>query len=204
MTEQTYDHMLKLVVVGDSGVGKTSIVVRFCDDKFSEGTASTIGVDFKTKFMTISDQTLKLSVWDTAGQEKFRTLGAQYYRGAHGIVLMYDCTNRKTYDRLTFWQEDVKKSPTYQDAVVMLVHNKIDLKNCEVTKEQGRDFAEKNGMMFMETSAKTRQGVNQAFEGVIRRILESPDFTSGRDPALHGSFHVNDAGDDNSRRRCGC
>lgn len=178
-SEQSYDHMLKLLIIGDSGVGKSSLLLRFCDDDFKENQLSTIGVDFKTKYMTVGGAKLKLAIWDTAGQERFRTLTSSYYRGAQGIIFVYDCTKKSTYEHLSYWQEEVKKYSTYQEAILMMVHNKVDLPDPEVSQEEGRTCAQDNAMMFIETSAKTRQGVKQAFEEVIRKILETPSLVQG-------------------------
>merc|ERR1711974_121878 len=126
-----------MLLIGDSGVGKSSIILRFCDDDFSEKQASTIGVDFKTKFVEMRGKRLKLALWDTAGQERFRTLTSSYYRGAQGVILCYDCCNRDSFEHVKFWLEEVKKHATNQDAILMLVANKVDLPNPEVPREEG-------------------------------------------------------------------
>ncbi|CAE7197727.1 rab-18 [Symbiodinium pilosum] len=151
MAESTHDHLFKLLIIGDSGVGKSSILLRFCDDEFNEKQASTIGVDFKTKFMQVRGKKLKLALWDTAGQERFRTLTSSYYRGAQGIILCYDCTQRSSFEHVKFWQDEVRKYSTNQDAILMLVSNKVDLADQQVTRTEGEEFAFANSMMFIET-----------------------------------------------------
>ncbi|OLP87958.1 Ras-related protein Rab-18 [Symbiodinium microadriaticum] len=172
MAESTHDHLFKLLIIGDSGVGKSSILLRFCDDEFNEKQASTIGVDFKTKFLQVRGKKLKLALWDTAGQERFRTLTSSYYRGAQGIILCYDCTQRSSFEHVKFWQDEVRKYSTNQDAILMLVSNKVDLADQQVTRTEGEEFAFANSMMFIETSAKTRQKQNTRFM-LARRTLVS-------------------------------
>eukprot|EP00746_Dinoflagellata_sp_MGD_P039261 gnl/MRDRNA2_/MRDRNA2_19467_c0_seq1.p1 gnl/MRDRNA2_/MRDRNA2_19467_c0~~gnl/MRDRNA2_/MRDRNA2_19467_c0_seq1.p1 ORF type:complete len:235 (+),score=51.71 gnl/MRDRNA2_/MRDRNA2_19467_c0_seq1:88-705(+) len=178
----THDHLFKLLIIGDSGVGKSSILLRFCDDDFNEKQASTIGVDFKTKFMQVKGKKLKLALWDTAGQERFRTLTSSYYRGAQGICLVYDCTQKATFEHIKFWQDEVRKYSTNQDAVLMLIANKVDLPNAEVTRAEGEEFAFANSMMFIECSAKTRQGIKQAFEEIIFKVLDTPSLLQSTQP----------------------
>merc|ERR1712061_287514 len=141
-----------------------------------------IGVDFKTKFLQLRDKKLKLALWDTAGQERFRTLTSSYYRGAQGVILVYDCTLRSTFEHLKFWQDEVRKYSTNQDAILMLVANKVDLEGQQVSRQEGEDFAFANSMMFIETSAKTRQGIKQAFEEVVFKILDTPSLLQSAQP----------------------
>mmetsp|Transcript_76882 Transcript_76882/g.213607 ORF Transcript_76882/g.213607 Transcript_76882/m.213607 type:complete len:203 (+) Transcript_76882:113-721(+) len=181
--ETSHDHLFKLLIIGDSGVGKSSILLRFCDDEFNEKQASTIGVDFKTKFMQLRGKKLKLALWDTAGQERFRTLTSSYYRGAQGVILCYDCSQRATFEHVKFWQDEVRKYSTNQDAILMLVANKVDLPEPQVTRQEGEEFAFANSMMFIETSAKTRQGIVSAFEEVVFKILDTPSLLQSTQPA---------------------
>eukprot|EP00450_Noctiluca_scintillans_P012054 CAMPEP_0194504040 /NCGR_PEP_ID=MMETSP0253-20130528/28720_1 /TAXON_ID=2966 /ORGANISM="Noctiluca scintillans" /LENGTH=200 /DNA_ID=CAMNT_0039346385 /DNA_START=53 /DNA_END=655 /DNA_ORIENTATION=+ len=182
MAMETQDYLFKMLIIGDSGVGKSSILLRFCDDEFNEKQASTIGVDFKTKMMQVKEKKLKLALWDTAGQERFRTLTSSYYRGAQGIILVYDCSSRASFEHVRFWQEEVRKYSTNQDAILMLIANKVDLSNAEVTRQEGEEFAFANSMMFIETSAKTRQGIKQAFEEVVYKILDTPSLLQSTQP----------------------
>ena len=154
-----YDHIFKILLIGDAGVGKSSILLRFTDDAFEEHLASTIGVDFKVKTVTIGGSTVKLTIWDTAGQERFRTLTSSYYRGCHGVILTYDVNDRQTFTNLKQWLEEVDMYSTSQSSAKMLVGNKIDVGGREVTVEEATDFARKQAMMFIETSAKSRAGI---------------------------------------------
>merc|ERR1719159_71890 len=133
--------------------------------------------------MQVRGKKLKLALWDTAGQERFRTLTSSYYRGAQGIIFVYDCSQRATFEHVRFWQDEVRKYSTNQDAVLMLVANKVDLPDPQVTRQEGEEFAFANSMMFIETSAKTRQGIKNAFEEVVFKILDTPSLLQSTQPA---------------------
>ena len=179
-----YDHIFKILLIGDAGVGKSSILLRFTDDAFEEHLASTIGVDFKVKTVTIGGSTVKLTIWDTAGQERFRTLTSSYYRGCHGVILTYDVNDRVTFTNLKQWLEEVDMYSTSQNSAKMLVGNKIDVGAREVTVEEATEFARKQAMMFIETSAKSRAGIRQAFEELVRPRRRD-DSLAVRARALH-------------------
>ncbi|KAL1523736.1 hypothetical protein AB1Y20_018665 [Prymnesium parvum] len=171
----SFDHLFKVLLIGDAGVGKSSLLLRFTDDSFEEHMASTIGVDFKVKTVVVGGKTAKLTIWDTAGQERFRTLTSSYYRGCHGIILVFDVNERETFNHLQQWLEELDMYATVQNAAKLLVGNKIDLQQREVTVEEATAFARKQAMMYVEVSAKTRAGVRQAFEEVVQKILDTPD-----------------------------
>ncbi|KAI6234519.1 Ras-related protein Rab-18 [Aphelenchoides fujianensis] len=165
---------LKILIVGESGVGKSSLMLRFVDDTFDPELAATIGVDFRVTTMNIDGNVVKLAIWDTAGQERFRTLTPSYYRGGQGIVCVYDVSNRATFDRLEHWILETETYCTKNDAVKILVGNKIDSPHREVSYDEGMQFARKNKMLFIEASAKTADGVRMAFEELIEKILQTP------------------------------
>lgn len=171
-----YDHLFKILTIGDAGVGKSSILLRFTDDSFDDHIQSTIGVDFKVKHMDVMDKRVKLTVWDTAGQERFRTLTSSYYRGAQGVIMVYDVTRRDSFENLDTWLKEIKLySPNNGEGVVkLLVGNKIDLER-RVPREEAEAWARRNGMLFLEASAKTRTGIRQCFMEVVQKILEDPD-----------------------------
>ncbi|PRP79229.1 RAB18, member RAS oncogene family isoform 2 [Planoprotostelium fungivorum] len=173
-TESTeYDQIFKILMIGDSGVGKSSILLRFTDDDFEEDQPCTIGVDFKTKMVNLEGKRIALTIWDTAGQEKFRSLTSSYYRGAHGIIITYDVTNRLSFDCLAMWLKEVE---VYIDKepILLLVGNKVDKTDRKVSREEGAKFAEKHKMVFIEASAKTKLGIQQAFEELVQKILDTP------------------------------
>lgn len=168
---------LKLLLIGNSNVGKSSLLLRFTDDTFlpQEEVSATIGVDFKVSMMDVNDKTYKLTIWDTAGQERFRTLTSSYYRGAQGVILVYDVSNRETFDALNNWWNEVNTYCPSPDVVKMIVGNKVDKESSRVVSyEEGLNFARKLQTLFVECSAKTKVGVKQAFEELVEKIIETP------------------------------
>ncbi|KAJ6798376.1 ras-related protein RABC1 isoform X1 [Iris pallida] len=174
-SQPEFDYLFKLLMIGDSGVGKSSLLLRFTSDSF-EDLSPTIGVDFKIKMVTIGGKKLKLAIWDTAGQERFRTLTSSYYRGAQGIIMVYDVTRRDTFTDLSdVWAKEIDLYSTNQDCIKMLVGNKVDKESERVvTKKEGIDFAREYGCLFLECSAKTRVNVEQCFEELVLKILDTP------------------------------
>jgi small GTP-binding protein len=163
-------------MIGDSGVGKSSLLLSFTSDDTFEDLTPTIGVDFKIKHVTIGGKKLKLAIWDTAGQERFRTLTSSYYRGAQGVIMVYDVTRRETFTNLSdIWAKEIDLYSTNQDCIKMLVSNKVDKESERVVaKKEGIDFAREYGCLFIECSAKTRVNVEQCFEELVLKILDTP------------------------------
>ncbi|KAK9804093.1 hypothetical protein WJX73_006456 [Symbiochloris irregularis] len=172
----SFDHLFKVLLVGDSGVGKTSLLQRFSEGSFDEASPPTIGVDFRLKYVDLQGKRIKLTVWDTAGQERFRTLTSSYYRGAHGIVYLFDVTREETFEGIKeVWMPEVAMYSTLEHPATMVIANKIDLESeREVSREQATAFSRQNGCLFVETSAKADVAVRQAFEELLLKILDSP------------------------------
>ncbi|XP_052184216.1 ras-related protein RABC2a-like [Diospyros lotus] len=170
-----YDYSFKILLIGDSGVGKSTLLLSFISNAHSHQNLSpTIGVDFKIKQLTVGGKRVKLTIWDTAGQERFGTLTRSYYRGAHGIILVYDVTRRETYTNLSeVWSKEVELYSSNQECVKILVGNKVDRERA-VTIEEGMALAQKHKCLFFECSAKTSENVRQCFKELILRILETP------------------------------
>jgi Ras-related protein Rab-1A len=164
MYETDYDYLFKIILIGDSGIGKSAILFRFADDIYNESYISTIGVDFKIKTIFINGKVTKLQIWDTAGQERFRTITTSYYRGSHIIFLCYDITDRESFNNLEMWEKEIKKygSPNVK---VVLCGTKNDLSNKrQISYEEGKNYASKHNYDFYETSAKNNQGIDELFE----------------------------------------
>ncbi|XP_018646131.1 rab15, 13, 10, 1, 35, 5, and, putative [Schistosoma mansoni] len=165
-----YDEMYKLLLVGDSSVGKTNLLLRFSDNSFSKTFIATIGIDFKVRTIEIDGKKIKLQIWDTAGQERFRTITTAYYRGAMGIMLVYDVTNLDSYHNITTWMNNITEH-TNEGVAKMLLGNKCDLEAQRVVKyENGFKLAQSYGISFIETSAKGGINVSEAFTILARKI----------------------------------
>ncbi|XP_026192988.1 ras-related protein Rab-1B [Cyclospora cayetanensis] len=166
-----YDYLFKLVLIGDSGVGKSCLLLRFSDDTFSESYITTIGVDFRFRTVNVDGKVVKLQIWDTAGQERFRTITSAYYRGADGIVLVYDVTEAESLAHVDEWLSEVNRYAT-ENAVKILVGNKSE-KDCDraVATDDAKRKAEDLGISFVETSAKNGINVDLAFITVARELI---------------------------------
>lgn len=169
MTER-YDYLFKFIVIGDTAVGKSCLLHRFIDNKFKKESTHTIGVEFGSKIIEVGGRNVKLQIWDTAGQERFRSVTRSYYRGAAGAILVYDITSRETYNHVASWLSDAR-SLANKDIAIILVGNKADLPNREVTFLEASRFAQENDLMFLETSALSGEGVEGVFFQCARSIL---------------------------------
>jgi small GTP-binding protein len=179
--ESSSKETVKLLMLGDSGVGKSSLMIRFTSATFSQQMMGTTGIDMRVKQMTFHNKHVNIQIWDTAGQERFHSIARTYYRGAHGIILAYDVTDRTSFTNISFWLEDINK---YTKSVhILLVGNKIDLSPV-VREEEGKAFAENKGIPFILTSAKNDENVQDAFQHLIGTILESGIATTGEKKKL--------------------
>lgn len=168
----SYAYLFKYIIIGDTGVGKSCLLLQFTDKRFQPVHDLTIGVEFGARMITIAGKQIKLQIWDTAGQESFRSITRSYYRGAAGALLVYDITRRDTFEHLTNWLEDARQHSS-SNMVIMLIGNKCDLESRrEVKKEEGEAFAREHGMIFMEASAKTAQNVEEAFINTAKEIYD--------------------------------
>eukprot|EP00727_Mastigamoeba_balamuthi_P004728 m51a1_g14253 putative ras-related protein rab-1a (203) ;mRNA; f:268906-270511 len=165
-----YDYLFKLLLIGDSGVGKSCLLLRFADDTYTESYISTIGVDFKIRTIELEGKTIKLQIWDTAGQERFRTITSSYYRGAHGIIVVYDVTDQISFNNVKQWLQEIERYAC-ENVNKLLVGNKSDLTTKRVVEFQvAKDFAATLNIPFIETSAKNATNVETAFMTMASEI----------------------------------
>lgn len=170
--QRDYDFLFKLVLIGDSGVGKSCLLLRFADDAFTESYISTIGVDFRFRTVKIEKKTVKLQIWDTAGQERFRTITSAYYRGADGIILVYDVTSADSFDHVNDWLKEVNRYAS-EGTCKLLVGNKSDRTSDKVVSaEKAKEFADELGIAFLETSAKSAKNVEEAFLTMAGELIK--------------------------------
>ncbi|KAH7528594.1 ras-related protein RABA6b [Ziziphus jujuba] len=170
--DEDCDYLFKAVLIGDSAVGKSNLLSRFARNEFRLDSKPTIGVEFAYRNIKIGDKLIKAQIWDTAGQERFRAITSSYYRGALGALLVYDITRNATFANVKKWLKELREFGK-PDMVVVLVGNKCDLgQTREVGEEEGREFAEKEGLCFMETSALENVNVEEAFLHMINKIHE--------------------------------
>jgi len=165
-----HDYLFKLLLIGDSGVGKSCLLLRFADDTYTESYISTIGVDFKIRTIELDGKTIKLQIWDTAGQERFRTITSSYYRGAHGIIVVYDVTDQESFNNVKQWLQEIDRYAC-ENVNKLLVGNKCDLTNKKVVDyTSAKEYADQLGIPFLETSAKNATNVEQAFMTMAAEI----------------------------------
>ncbi|WAQ85949.1 hypothetical protein PtA15_6A578 [Puccinia triticina] len=177
-----YDYLVsttkQLLLIGDSGVGKSCLLLRFADDTYTDSYISTIGVDFKIRTIELEGKTVKLQIWDTAGQERFRTITSSYYRGAHGIIVVYDVTDQDTFTNVKQWLHEIDRYAC-EGVNKLLVGNKSDLTQKKVVEYTvAKDFADQLTIPFLETSAKSATNVEQAFLTMAKQIKDRTGSTT--------------------------
>ncbi|KAL3497563.1 hypothetical protein ACH5RR_040295 [Cinchona calisaya] len=187
-SSKSRDYLFKLLLIGDSGVGKSCLLLRFADDSYLESYISTIGVDFKIRTVEQDGKTIKLQIWDTAGQERFRTITSSYYRGAHGIIVVYDVTDQESFNNVKQWLNEIDRYAS-ENVNKLLVGNKCDLESQRVVSyETAKAFADEIGIPFMETSAKSATNVEQAFMAMAaeikNRMASQPAMNNARPPTV--------------------
>lgn len=197
---KAYDHLFKLLLIGDSGVGKTCLIIRFAEDNFNSTYISTIGIDFKIRTVEIDGKKIKLQVWDTAGQERFKTITTAYYRGAMGIILVYDITDEKSYENIQSWMKSIKENAS-AGVERLLLGNKCDRENKrKVPKDRAEKLAKEHGIRFFETSAKSSTNVEEAFNALAHDILLKISRKVGHGPK--GQLDLKNSGKASSSSKC--
>ncbi|CAK93535.1 unnamed protein product (macronuclear) [Paramecium tetraurelia] len=163
--------IIKLLIIGDSAVGKTNILKRFCENQYTQSFVSTIGIDFKFRDLEVEGKLMRLQIWDTAGQERFRTITSTYFKGAMGVILVYAVNNLESFQNIQNWMNQVKQNAC-ESVIVVLVANKSDLNDRVVQYEQGKNLADSYGIKFFETSAKEGINIIDTFQCISKQIKD--------------------------------
>ncbi|KAK7233217.1 GTPase [Aureococcus anophagefferens] len=232
MSKRDYDHLFKLVLIGDTGVGKSCLLLRFADDAFTESYISTIGVDFRFRTVKVDDgaaaretamrplrqrararaparaappaaprKTVKLQIWDTAGQERFRTITSAYYRGADGIIMVYDVTSSESFDHVSDWLTEVNRYAN-EGTCKLLVGNKCDMEDKVVTTEAAKEYADGLGIPFLETSAKNATNVEEAFLTMAGELIRLREASQSAKPGAGGASGLKLSGGSSRTKKC--
>lgn len=178
---EEYDYLVKLVLIGESGVGKSAILNRYCDDFFNDSYISTIGVDFKIKLIDIASKKVKIQIWDTAGQERFRTITTSYYRGSHAVMLVFDVNNYHSFSKLNQWMKEIKTNLTGKYKIILVGNKTESDSHRQVSQEQIDNFTSTYGMDYIEVSAKKNTNIELAFYKLIHTVLTSEVFENRLD-----------------------
>ncbi|KAL7005858.1 GTP-binding protein [Cystobasidiomycetes sp. EMM_F5] len=205
-----YDFLIKLLLIGDSGVGKSCLLLRFCDDAWTPSFITTIGIDFKIRTIDLDGKRIKLQIWDTAGQERFRTITTAYYRGAMGILLVFDVTDERSFNNVRTWHANVEQHAS-DDVNKILVGNKCDSEDSkkQISNQQAQELAEELGIPYLETSAKSAINTDEAFftlaRAIKKRLLDTaaPSSSSAAASGSSGSVNVGQ-GNSGSQEKGGC
>ncbi|KAJ3444219.1 rab gtpase [Anaeramoeba flamelloides] len=190
---QNYDYLIKLLMIGDSGVGKSSLLLRFAEDSFTPSFITTIGIDFKIRNVEMDGKKIKIQVWDTAGQERFRTITTAYYRGAMGILLVYDVTNEKSFLNVRNWIKNIETHAS-ENVCKMLIANKADLTTERVVDDKrGEELANEYGIPFYATSAKTNMNVDESFLELTKVVKQNLfDNSQVETPTIENSVNLSE------------
>ena len=203
-------HSFKILLLGDSTVGKTAFILRFCEDKFEEDSLTTIGLDQKNKFVKRGDKKLELHIWDTAGQERFRSIAKNCYKGADGILLMYDISKYESFKHIKNWIGNIKESINIDKVALLVVGNKCDLPDTDkiVDQESKQNFEDTNKIKIIEASAKDNINVNESFIALIDKMLElglgRKRGSEDDNDELNNSQQLRNPNDDKINRNGGC
>ena len=186
MADNKKEFLYKILLLGDSSVGKTCFLMRYTDNTFQEIHMSTIGLDYKLKNVQLDEgKIVKIQIWDTAGQDRFRSITKNYYKGAHGIILIYDVTNRKTFDNVKAWVEQIREEVSDKVSII-LVGNKIDdVEGRKVKTEEGQKMAQECGLSFFECSAKSGENIDSTFNELVKKTVESYTNVDGKGSKLN-------------------
>mmetsp|Transcript_2864 Transcript_2864/g.4662 ORF Transcript_2864/g.4662 Transcript_2864/m.4662 type:complete len:211 (+) Transcript_2864:234-866(+) len=200
-----YDYLVKLLLIGDSGVGKSCLLLRFSDDSFTTSFITTIGIDFKIRTIEQEGKRLKLQIWDTAGQERFRTITTAYYRGAMGILLVYDVTDEQSFNNIRNWMRQIQQHAA-DNVNKVLIGNKCDMLDKKVIDTaRGQALANEFGIPFFETSAKNNIAVEKAFTEIAKDVMKRLQEQEGKDggPKKAGTVDIKNQSGTTKKSCCG-
>lgn len=195
-------HCFKILTIGESGVGKTCILRRFVENKFLKNHLATIGIDFKTKNIEVDGTPIKLKIWDTAGQERFRNITNQYYKGADGIILVFDVTEQKSFEKIKEWMSQIRANTQADQIGLVLLGNKCDIEPRAISPSDGKALGEELGKVeYYETSALNGSGITKAFEFLAKNILEKKKIDLKNQKGTNGGMNL-DGGETPQKKEC--
>ena len=187
-----YDLMIKVILIGDSGVGKTNIMSKFLKNQFMENSKATVGVEFGSKLFIHENHKIKAQIWDTAGQEKYKAITGAYYKGSKGALVIYDITRKETFANIEKWVNDLKTAGDPKITII-IIGNKSDLADKrQITKEEGEEKAKSFGCAFLETSAFNGENIDKAFDIMVKEIYEKFSSDTGGDEHIESDTKVED------------
>jgi len=200
MEKESYDFLFKLILIGDSSVGKSNILLKYLKGEFDQNSRATVGVEFGTKNIKIKNKKIKIQIWDTAGQERYRSITSAYYKGAKGAFIVYDITRKLTFDNIDKWVTDLKTNGD-KNISIILIGNKSDLEDKrEVEKEEGIKKSEEYKIAFLETSALNGDNIDKAFNELLEQIYQNvcSDIEEGDSAEIDKGVNLNDDKTDNN------
>ena len=205
-----YDQKCQLLIIGDSTVGKTSIITRFANGTFNSNYLATVGLDNFTKDEIIDNKTIRIKIWDTAGQERYKSLTKGFFRNAEGVMLVYDVTNSETYENLKYWMQSIKNNlgNSIDDIPIIIIGNKIDCQEREVSVEEAENFWKEQGFSYFETSAKTGENIEKTIIFLVKRVINVKEGNKDENKDFTKSIKI-DKDDNNEEKKseakkCGC
>lgn len=202
---QQYNYIFKVIFIGSSCVGKTSLLTRFCDDVFTDSYQSTIGIDFRIKTLKMNDKVIKVQIWDTAGQERYQSIASSHYKGTHGVICVFDLTNKESFEKVKDNLAKCRSQIEIPNECCILLGNKCDLLRREITKEEADKLAEEINIKYFETSAKTGDNVSKIFESLCHNIIEKKNFNILNNVQEKRGFLVNRNGESvEESDKCSC
>ena len=200
--EEYYDLKIRLMLIGDSNVGKTSIIKRYCNNQFSPSYISTVGIDFETKYLRLNGKIINLQIWDTAGQERYKVLAKNYYKNSDGFIIVYDITDKKSFNNVAHWIRQIKDSAS-ENVKCVLLGNKCDLEELrQVDINQGKDLANNYHLKFYETSAQKGNNIQKVFTDLVKGFLNDDNFVNDSERSSISTEQRNLRRARNQKKKC--